>query len=94
MDASEVKLSRRRFAAATLAFSGAMKLDREAQNVGLLLPASNAASIANMAVMLKGRAAVNLNFSAAPALTSQPIALNRRVGKGLVGQAALLDQAL
>jgi acyl-[acyl-carrier-protein]-phospholipid O-acyltransferase/long-chain-fatty-acid--[acyl-carrier-protein] ligase len=43
-----------------------MKLDREAQNVGLLLPASNAAFIANMAVMLKGRAAVNLNFSASP----------------------------
>lgn len=67
VDASEVKLSRRRFAAATLAFSGAMNLDRDAENVGLLLPASNAAAIANMAVMLKGRAAVNLNFSANPA---------------------------
>ncbi len=64
VDASGVKLSRRRFAAATLAFSGAMNLDREAKNVGLLLPAANAAAIANMAVMLKGRAAVNLNFSA------------------------------
>lgn len=64
VDASEVKLTRRRFAAATLAFSGAMKLNKKAQNVGLLLPASNAAFIANMAVMLKGRAAVNLNFSA------------------------------
>ncbi len=64
VDASGVKLSRRRFVAATLAFSAAMKLDRDARNVGLLLPAANAAAIANMAVMLKGRAAVNLNFSA------------------------------
>jgi acyl-[acyl-carrier-protein]-phospholipid O-acyltransferase/long-chain-fatty-acid--[acyl-carrier-protein] ligase len=64
VDASGVKLTRRRFAAATLAFAAAMKLDREAKNVGLLLPAANAAAIANMAVMLKGRAAVNLNFSA------------------------------
>ena len=63
VDASGVKLSRRRFAAATLAFGGAMKLDAEADNVGLLLPAANAAAIANMAVMLKGRSAVNLNFS-------------------------------
>ena len=66
VDASGVKLTRRRFAAATLAFAGAMKLDRDAQNVGLLLPAANAAAIANMAVMLKGRTAVNLNFSAPP----------------------------
>jgi acyl-[acyl-carrier-protein]-phospholipid O-acyltransferase/long-chain-fatty-acid--[acyl-carrier-protein] ligase len=67
VDASAVKLTRRRFAAATLAFSGAMNLDPKAENVGILLPASNAASIANMAVMLMGRAAVNLNFSAAAA---------------------------
>ncbi|MEM0952817.1 MAG: acyl-[ACP]--phospholipid O-acyltransferase [Pseudomonadota bacterium] len=63
VDASGVKLSRRRFAAATLAFGSAMKLDADADNVGLLLPAANAAAIANMAIMLKGRSAVNLNFS-------------------------------
>ena len=74
VDASGVKLSRRRFAAATLAFAAAMKLDREAQNVGLLLPAANAAAIANMAVMLKGRAAVNLNFSAPPEAIQASIA--------------------
>ncbi len=74
VDASGVKLSRRRFAAATLAFSAAMKLDREAGNVGLLLPAANAAAIANMAVMLKGRAAVNLNFSASEEAVSAAIA--------------------
>jgi acyl-[acyl-carrier-protein]-phospholipid O-acyltransferase/long-chain-fatty-acid--[acyl-carrier-protein] ligase len=66
VDASGVRLSRRRFAAATIAFSKSMNLSREAQNVGLLLPASNAAGIANMAVMLKGRTVVNLNFSASP----------------------------
>ena len=64
VDATGVKLTRRRFIAAVLAFASAMRLDRKAANVGLLLPAANAAAIANMAVMLKGRAAVNLNFSA------------------------------
>ncbi len=73
VDASGVKLTRRRFAAATLAFAGAMKLDKDAPNVGLLLPAANAAAIANMAVMLKGRAAVNLNFSAPPAAVQAAI---------------------
>jgi acyl-[acyl-carrier-protein]-phospholipid O-acyltransferase/long-chain-fatty-acid--[acyl-carrier-protein] ligase len=73
VDASEVKLTRRRFGAATLAFSGAMNLDSKAENVGLLLPASNAASIANMAVILMGRAAVNLNFSASPAAVNAGI---------------------
>ncbi len=70
VDASGTKLTRRRFAAATLAFGGAMNLDRDTQNVGLLLPAANAAAIANMAIMLKGRSAVNLNFSA-PAASVQ-----------------------
>jgi len=64
VDASGVRLSRRRFAAATLAFAKAMNLVPRVKNVGLLLPASNAAAIANMAVMLKGRTVVNLNFSA------------------------------
>ena len=73
VDASEVKLTRRRFAAATLAFSGAMNLDPDAENVGLLLPASNAASIANMAVLLMGRVAVNLNFSAPAAAVNAGI---------------------
>ena len=64
VDATDVKLSRRRFAAAVLAFASSMGLDRKARNVGLLLPAANGAAIANMAVMLRGRTAVNLNFSA------------------------------
>jgi acyl-[acyl-carrier-protein]-phospholipid O-acyltransferase/long-chain-fatty-acid--[acyl-carrier-protein] ligase len=64
VDATGIRLSRRRFAAAVLAFGSAMGLQRNARNVGLLLPAANAAAIANMAIMLKGRTAVNLNFSA------------------------------
>lgn len=64
VDASETRLTRRRMAAATLAFAQAMRLHRGVQNVGLLLPSSNAAAIANMGVLLKGRTTVNLNFSA------------------------------
>jgi acyl-[acyl-carrier-protein]-phospholipid O-acyltransferase/long-chain-fatty-acid--[acyl-carrier-protein] ligase len=63
VDSTGTRLTRRKFAAATLAFAHAMKLDRKAHNVGLLLPSSSAAGIANMAVMLKGRTVVNLNFS-------------------------------
>ncbi len=102
VDASEVKLSRRRFAAATLAFGDAMNLDPKAENVGLLLPAANAAAIANMAVMLKGRAAVNLNFSAAPASVRAGIAeagitqvfTSRQFETRLEGRGVTFDELL
>jgi len=73
VDASGVRLSRRRFAAATLSFASNMNLDPSTDNVGLLLPAANASAIANMAVMLRGCTAVNLNFSAPPAAVAAAI---------------------
>jgi len=57
----EVSFTYAKLLAVTTAFSRLMKTEQ--QNVGLLLPASSAAIIANMAVMLKGKTAVNLNYS-------------------------------
>ncbi|MDF3054657.1 MAG: acyl-[ACP]--phospholipid O-acyltransferase [Gammaproteobacteria bacterium] len=57
-------LSHAKMIAATAAFARCMRnIDRE-KNIAVLLPASSASIIANMAVMLNGQATVNLNYTA------------------------------
>lgn len=63
IDTNGVELSHGKMMAAVATFARSMcKIDRE-KNVAILLPASSAAIIANMAVMLNGQTAVNLNFT-------------------------------
>ena len=65
VDSSGPVLSNRRFMAAVFLF--ARRIGRlEGRNLGILLPASSAGAIANMAALLQGRTAVNLNFTASP----------------------------
>jgi len=61
------KLTYRQFAAATACFARAIPVDRRTANVGIMLPASSAAAIATVAVSLKGKVAVQLNYTAGPA---------------------------
>jgi acyl-[acyl-carrier-protein]-phospholipid O-acyltransferase/long-chain-fatty-acid--[acyl-carrier-protein] ligase len=56
-------LTNARLLAATAAFAGQIEKRVPEQNVGLLLPASSASIIANMAVLLKGKTAVNINYT-------------------------------
>jgi len=56
-------LSRRKTLVASLLFSRRFKQQPE-QNVGLLLPTSSAGIIANIALFISGKTAVNLNFTA------------------------------
>lgn len=64
-DTSGSELSHRRAMAASLCFAASMRrIDRVTQNVGLMLPASGAGALANMAIMLNGKTTVNLNFTA------------------------------
>lgn len=58
------KLSYRDFVAASVCFAGAIPMARDEQNIGVLLPASAAAAIATVAVTLKGRVVVHLNYTA------------------------------
>jgi acyl-[acyl-carrier-protein]-phospholipid O-acyltransferase/long-chain-fatty-acid--[acyl-carrier-protein] ligase len=63
IDTNGTELSNAKMLAVITAFAHQMrKLDRK-QNVAILLPASSAATIANLAVMLNGQTAVNLNFT-------------------------------
>jgi len=48
---------------ATLAFARAMKHYAHEQNVGLVLPASSASLISNMAILLNGQTTVNINYT-------------------------------
>jgi len=57
------ELTNAKMLAATAAFAHRIKKLSKEQNVGLLLPASNAGLIANMAVMLCGKTSVNLNYT-------------------------------
>lgn len=53
--------------AATLAFAKAMRSYNSEQNVGLVLPASGASLISNMAVLLNGQTTVNINYTSSVA---------------------------
>jgi acyl-[acyl-carrier-protein]-phospholipid O-acyltransferase/long-chain-fatty-acid--[acyl-carrier-protein] ligase len=56
-------LSRRKTLVASLLFSRRFK-QQSGQNIGLLLPTSSAGIIANIALFISGKTAVNLNFTA------------------------------
>lgn len=52
-----------KFLTAVICFSRLIKQYSKEQNIGLLLPTSSAGSIANMAVIIRGKTVVNLNFT-------------------------------
>lgn len=62
-DSNGTAFTHAKLLAVTSAFARVMRQYDRQQNVGLLLPASSAALIANMAVMLTGKTAVNLNYT-------------------------------
>jgi len=64
VDSAGTSLSNRRFVAATLMFARRVRRLASEPNVGVLMPASSAGAIANMAVLLCGKAVVNLNYTA------------------------------
>ena len=57
-------LTGNKFLTAVICFSRLIKKHSPEQNIGLLLPASSAGCIANMATILRGKTVVNLNFTA------------------------------
>jgi acyl-[acyl-carrier-protein]-phospholipid O-acyltransferase/long-chain-fatty-acid--[acyl-carrier-protein] ligase len=65
-DSNGASLTNRRFTAAAMLFARRIRRLIRGQNVGILMPASSAGAIANMAVLLTGKAAVNLNYTAGP----------------------------
>ncbi|MCR9107147.1 MAG: acyl-[ACP]--phospholipid O-acyltransferase [Gammaproteobacteria bacterium] len=68
------KLTYRQFAAATACFAGAIENACREDNVGILLPASSAAAIATVAVNLRGKVAVHLNYTAGAVAVHSAIA--------------------
>lgn len=74
IDTNGNELSNAKMLAVMVAFAREMRaIDRE-KNVAILLPASSAAIIANMAVMLNGQTAVNINFTTSIAAIQAGIA--------------------
>lgn len=63
IDSNGQKLSNRKMVAATAAFAQKIASMDNSQNIGLMLPACSAGVIANMAVLLKGKTTVNLNYT-------------------------------
>ena len=61
--------------AATLAFARRIARRAPEQNIGLLLPTSSAAALANMAVLCSGKTAINLNYSASAAAVTHALSL-------------------
>ncbi len=64
IDSTGTELTNRRMITAVLLFSGAVRRLAPERAVGILLPASSAGAIANLAVLVAGKAVVNLNYTA------------------------------
>ncbi|MEJ2467575.1 MAG: acyl-[ACP]--phospholipid O-acyltransferase [Campylobacterales bacterium] len=107
-DATGVKLSRAKLLAAVLLFAGALRKRLEAQErIGVLLPASAAGTIINMALFVLGKQPVNLNYTLNEAtmqnalekaeihtvLTSEKF-LDKLEGKGFTFDHVLEDRTL
>lgn len=65
-DTHGTEFSNKKLMASTVAFAKKIKQLDSSQNIALMLPASSAGTIANMAVMLNGQTAVNLNYTTHP----------------------------
>lgn len=63
IDSNGEKFSNRKMVAATTAMASKIAQMDNSQNIGLMLPASSAGVISNMAVLLKGKTTVNLNYT-------------------------------
>ena len=66
IDSAGTTLTNRRFLAAVLLFAKRIAKAAPEQRVGILMPASSAGAIANVATLLTGRTVVNLNYTASP----------------------------
>jgi acyl-[acyl-carrier-protein]-phospholipid O-acyltransferase/long-chain-fatty-acid--[acyl-carrier-protein] ligase len=66
IDSIGTRLSNRRLIAAVLLFARRIRRLVPEPRVGILLPASSAAAIANLAALLVGKQVVNLNYTASP----------------------------
>ncbi len=62
-DVTGEPVSHHKFITAVFAFSGLIAKKSPEQNIGLLVPASVGGAITNMAVLVLGKTAVNLNFT-------------------------------
>jgi acyl-[acyl-carrier-protein]-phospholipid O-acyltransferase/long-chain-fatty-acid--[acyl-carrier-protein] ligase len=74
IDADGTTLTNRRLIAAVLLFARRIARLSPQPRVGILLPASNAGAIANLATLLTGRTVVNLNYTADPAALRSAVA--------------------
>jgi len=63
IDSNGQVFSNRKLVIATTLFASKIARMDKSQNIGLMLPASSAAVITNMAVLLKGKTTVNLNYT-------------------------------
>lgn len=107
IDSAGPSLSNRRLITAVLLFSRRVLRLVPEPRVGILLPASSAAAIANLACLLAGKTVVNLNYTASPEALKAGIAtagirhvitadrfLKRLQGRGIDLGAAFADCTL
>ncbi len=74
IDSAGTSLTNRRLIAAVLLFTRRVRALAPEPVVGILLPASSAAAIANLAALLAGKSVVNLNYTASPTAIKAGIA--------------------
>jgi acyl-[acyl-carrier-protein]-phospholipid O-acyltransferase/long-chain-fatty-acid--[acyl-carrier-protein] ligase len=107
IDSSGTELSNRRLIAAVLIFARRIRRLAPEGTVGILLPASSACAIANLAALLVGKTVVNLNYTASPEAIAAGVAnagirhtitserfLRRLEGRGIDLSGAFADCTL
>ncbi len=74
IDSAGTSLTNRRLIAAVLLFTRRVRKLAPESSIGILLPASSAAAITNLAGLLAGKSVVNLNYTTSPEALSAGIA--------------------
>ena len=74
IESSGTRLTHRRLLTAVLLFARRIRLLAPEEAIGILLPASGACAIANLAGLLTGKRVVNLNYTASPEALGAAIA--------------------
>ncbi len=101
-DTTSGALSGNRFAAGVMLFADRVGRLCPEQNVGLLMPTTAAGAIANMAVLMRGKTIVNLNYTASAAAIAaavrkaglRHVITSERFLKRLERRGIVLDEAL
>lgn len=89
-DSTGLELSANRFLTASILFKNLLEKKVEGQNIGLLIPSSAAGAFINNSILMMGKTAVNLNYTAQ--LDSLKLAVEKAEVKTIVASSKFVEK--